>query len=95
MSSALLSSVLSMQVKSSSDSRFTIVMIIWGSIALLLAIVTIISVVITHRSETDTTQQNYTIPDIETTPASIYTKNTNSQKCPFLLIYNPHRTHFS
>ena len=71
-----------MQMNNDKDKRFTLVMIIWGSIALLLAIVTIISVVITHspgimKSKNDTT--NLLTRPLTTTPAPVYNSNDCNQ----------------
>ena len=83
------------QIKNIND-RFTIVMIIWGCIALLLAIVTIISVIITHSSDTgksDNINNSTVISDetlLTTTPRPIFNStdcnqaNTRCSRCDYI-----------
>ena len=66
-----------LQINSSSDKRFTFVILVWGSIAFLLAIATIISVVMTHASGVAQNSSNVTYAQITTTPAPIM----NSTDC--------------
>lgn len=66
-----------LQINSSSDKRFTFVILVWGSIAFLLAIATIISVVMTHASGVAQNSGNVTYAQITTTPAPII----NSADC--------------